>query len=109
MLLNEPQYVEASRVLAERTLREAPTATEQRLRHMFRLATAREPDPADLVELSAALQDLSAHYAEQPEAAKALIEGGEFKPDAAIDPAVLAPWTMIGNILLNLDEVVTKG
>ncbi|MDR3618476.1 MAG: PSD1 and planctomycete cytochrome C domain-containing protein [Paludisphaera borealis] len=109
LLLNEPQYVEASRVLAERTLREAKPTPEERLRYMFRLATARQPDARDLAELSAALQDLSAHYAKQPEAAKALIEGGEFKPDAKLDPSELAAWTMIGNILLNLDEVVTKG
>jgi hypothetical protein len=109
LLLNEPQYVEASRMLAERTLREAPTAPEERLRHMFRLATARQPDPADLVELSAALQDLKAHYASRPDAAKALISGGSIAPDPKLDPAELAAWTMIGNVLLNLDEVVTKG
>jgi Protein of unknown function (DUF1553)/Protein of unknown function (DUF1549)/Planctomycete cytochrome C len=109
LLLNEPQYVEASRVLAERTLREAKPSPEERLRHMFRLATARQPDARDLAELSAALKDLSAHYAKQPDAAKALIQTGESKPDPKLDPSELAVWTMIGNILLNLDEVVTKG
>ena len=50
-----------------------------------------------------------ASHAQSPEAAKALIEMGESKPDAKLDPSELAAWTMIGNILLNLDEVVTKG
>ncbi|WP_165249530.1 PSD1 and planctomycete cytochrome C domain-containing protein [Paludisphaera soli] len=109
LLLNEPQYVEASRALAERALREGGSTTDERLAFMFRLATARTPDADDLAELSAALRDFSAHYADKPEAARALIESGATKPDPALAPGDLAPWTMIGNIILNLDEVITRG
>ncbi|AMV40671.1 PSD1 and planctomycete cytochrome C domain-containing protein [Planctomyces sp. SH-PL62] len=109
LLLNEPQYVEASRALAERALREGGSTTEERLAFMFRVATARTPDPADLAELSAALKDFSAHYADRPDDARALIEGGATRPDPALAPVDLAPWTMIGNIILNLDEVITRG
>ncbi|MDG3007944.1 PSD1 and planctomycete cytochrome C domain-containing protein [Paludisphaera mucosa] len=109
LLLNEPQYVEASRGLAERALRESGATTEERLAHMFRLAAARTPDAADLAELTAALKDFSAHYAGKPDEAKALIEAGATKPDPALEARELAAWTMIANIILNLDEVVTRG
>lgn len=108
LLLNEPQYIEASRDLAERTLREADAAPEDRLTWMFRLATSRGPGPVELKELSDALGDFKAHYAAQPEAARALINIGEVKPDPKLNPADLAAWTMVGNVILNLDEVLTK-
>ena len=107
--MNEPQFVEASRALAERTLREAGPTTDERLVYMFRLATARKPDSQDLAELTAALQDFLAHYTKQAGAAKELIAIGESKPDPKYNPSELAAWTMIGNVILNLDEVMTKG
>jgi mono/diheme cytochrome c family protein len=109
LMMNEPQFVEASRGLAERTLREAGPTTDDRLGYMFRLATARRPTPSDLAELDAALQDFLAHYAKQPEAARALVNTGETRPNPKVDPSELAAWTMIGNVILNLDEVMTKG
>ncbi|WP_337175859.1 PSD1 and planctomycete cytochrome C domain-containing protein [Paludisphaera sp.] len=109
LLLNEPQYVEASRALAERALREGGGTTDERLSRMFRLAAGRAPEAAELSELAAALGDFAAHYADKADEAKALIEAGATRPDPAFEPRELAPWTMIGNIILNLDEVVTKG
>ncbi len=38
-----------------------------------------------------------------------MISTGETKPDPRYEPAELAAWTMIGNVILNLDEVITKG
>lgn len=109
MLLNEPQMVEASRALAERTLRQAGPTTDDRLIFMFRVVTARRPAAADLAALTSALQDFQAHYAKEPAAAKELIAIGESKPDAQLNPSELAAWTMIGNVILNLDEAMTKG
>ena len=109
LLMNEPQMVEASRGLAERTLREAGPTTDDRLIYMFRLAAVRRPDSKELAELTAALQDFLDHYAKQPDAAKELIGLGETQPDSKFNPSELAAWTMIGNVILNLDEVVSKG
>jgi mono/diheme cytochrome c family protein len=109
MLLNEPQFVEASRALAERTLREAGPTTDERVTYMFRLATARQPDPKDLAELTATYQDFLAHYTRSTTAADELLKTGEAKPDPKYPPSELAAWTMIGNVILNLDEVLTKG
>jgi hypothetical protein len=109
LMMNEPQFIEAARALAERTLREGGQTAGDRLTYMFRLAASRSPDTKDLAELSAALSDLTAHYAKVPEAAKQLITTGETRPDPRFNPAELAAWTMIGNVILNLDEVITKG
>jgi hypothetical protein len=109
LLLNEPQYVEASRALAERTLREAGPTAEKRLDYLFRLVTARCPDGSELAELASALKDLTAHYQSHPDAARSVIQIGETRPDGHYQPTELAPWTMISNIVLNLDEVISKG
>ena len=109
LLMNEPQFIEAARALAERTLHEGGSTADDRLTFMFRLVTARAPDPKDFAELSSALKDLTAHYAKEPEAAKQLITAGATKPDSRFSVPELAAWTMIGNVILNLDEVITKG
>jgi hypothetical protein len=109
LLLNETQYVEAARALAERTLHEAGTTPEARIVRMFQRVTCRAPDRDELAVLLAAYQDHHATYDRDLEGAKHLIEVGETKPDAKLDPRDLAAWTMIANIILNLDEVLNKG
>jgi hypothetical protein len=108
LLLNEPQFVAAARGLAERTLREAGPTTDDRLTYLFRLATSRPPTPADLADLTAALQEFSARYGRDAADARKLISVGATPPDPKFDPAELAAWTMLGNVVLNLDEVLTK-
>jgi hypothetical protein len=49
-----------------------------------------------------------AAYTAKPEEAKKVIANGESKADSALNPVELAAWTMIANLLLNLDEAVTK-
>ena len=76
---------------------------------MYRLVMARPPDAKDLAELSSTLKDLTAHYAEPGDAAKQLLATGETRPDPRDQPAELAAWTMIANVILNLDEAISKG
>jgi mono/diheme cytochrome c family protein len=109
LLMNEPQFIEAARGLAERTLREGGRATDARLTFIYRLVTARSPDAKDLGELRATLKDLTAHYTGQLGAAKQLLATGETGPGPRNEPAALAAWTMIANVILNLDEAITKG
>ncbi len=109
LLMNEPQLVEASRALAQRRLREAGASTEERLIYLFRLAAGRCPDARELTELRAALEDFRAHYKSKPDDARQLIAVGESRADGRVEPTELAAWTMIGNVVLNLDEVITKG
>jgi mono/diheme cytochrome c family protein len=109
LLMNDPQFVEAARTLAERTLKEAGATPEERLTFLFRVTTARRPDANELSELLAAYRDHLATFRRDEAKAKQLLSVGEMKADTALNPSELAAWTMIANLLLNLDEVINKG
>jgi hypothetical protein len=109
LLLNETQFVECARALAERSMHRCASNHETRLKYMFRLATARYPSAGELAELTAVYKDYLASYTDDRKAAQELIVVGESKPDSALNPSELAAWTMIANLILNLDEVVSKG
>ena len=108
LLMNDPQYVEAARVLAENTMKATGDDVTAGIKSMFLKATAREISADDLKELTASHGEHLAHYTKEVNSAKQLIAVGESKPDAKLDPAKLAAWTMTANLVLNLDEVLTK-
>ena len=107
-LLNEVTYVEAARKLAERMLREGGTTAEQRISWAFRSVTARKPSADEVSVLSKGLAKRLARYRQEPEAAKKLITQGASAPAANLDVAELAAYTTTANVLLNLDEVITR-
>jgi hypothetical protein len=109
LLLNEKQFVECARALAARTIREAGVKPEDRVTWMFRLATARRPDARELAELMAVYRDSLAEFTKDGKAAGDLINVGETKPDPRLNSSELAAWTVLGNLILNLDEVISKG
>jgi hypothetical protein len=104
--LNDPQFVEAARALADRALAWS-TDDSMRLDFVARRLLARplEPDEQELV--LASLADLAAHYRADPVAAGQLVAVGASKPQAT-EPTTLAAWTMVVNELMNLDEVLCK-
>ena len=109
MLMNDPQFFEAARALAERTIKDGGETPEARIAYIFEMATARLPKPKEEKLL---LETFQAHYQEleaDPEAAKVLIAVGESSPDETLDAVEVAAWTMIANLILNLDEVLNKG
>ena len=108
LLMNEQLFVESSRALAERTLREAAGDTDARLRHLFRLVTSRAPDATELSVLRDTLGEHLTKFRADAKAAQALIRVGESQPDPTRDPGELAAWTMVGNLVLNLDEVINR-
>ncbi|MBB79670.1 MAG: hypothetical protein CMN02_01485, partial [Roseibacillus sp.] len=77
-------------------------------RWAWRLATARYPTEEETRIVLNALQLHQKRYLEDAEAATALINFGDSQPDPGIVAGELAAWTMIANLLLNLDEVVNK-
>ncbi len=75
---------------------------------MFQEVTCRAADDEELEELMTTYYAHLKHYQANTEDATQLIQIGESKPDEKLDAVQLAVWTMIGNLVLNLDEVVTK-
>jgi hypothetical protein len=109
VLLNDEQYVEAARHLAERLIREGGPAFEDRVRFAFRLATSRVPT-VDEIRIFRTLYDAQhAAYFRNAGAAEKLLRVGESPHDERLDPRDVAAWTMVANVILNLDETVTKG
>jgi mono/diheme cytochrome c family protein len=108
-LMNDVQYVEAARRMAERILREGGASPQDRLRYAFELATCRPPDEAELAELAGYFEEQKMDFVQAPERAELLLKTGESPRDMALDAVDLAAWTMLSNLLLNLDETITKG
>ena len=111
VLLNDPTYVEASRKLAERVMKEGGAAMEDRLAFAFRLPLSRKPRPAEIAVLRKIYDEQLAHFRSNAGAAAAakLLAVGESPRDPKLDSAELAAWTTVASVILNLDETVTKG
>jgi hypothetical protein len=107
-LMNDPTYVEASRLIGQRMLREAGPSVTHRITHAFKLLLVREPRPSELEILGRALDRHLAVFTENPSAAKALLDVGDTKPDPALNTVELAAYTALANTLLNLDETITR-
>ncbi len=106
--LNDPQFVEAGRVLAERSLKEVCSTEEARLNFMAERLMSRPLRPEEMKVARASLNELLASYETAPKDANALLAVGESKPDESLDTAVLAAYTMVANEMMNLDEVLNK-
>jgi hypothetical protein len=106
-LMNDIQFVEAARAFAQRALLTV-RGDEARLRWMWRQVLGREAEAGELAVMLKTLEQQQADFRAERERALLLIQVGESVADAALDAAELAAWTMLGNLLLNLDEVVTR-
>lgn len=107
-LLNEVTYVEASRVLAQRMIAEGGATSEERIAWAFKRVTLRPPTPDEVQVLATGLNKRLARYGTKADDAQKLVSLGASKPDAKANPAELAAYTTTANVLLNLDEVVTR-
>ena len=108
--LNDVQFIEAARILAEKTIKQFPDANDpgSRLQAISNRLLARPLRGEELGVIQGALNDLLAHYKGHADEAKELLMMGATRSDAAVDPIELAAWTMGVNVLMNLDEVLTK-
>jgi len=107
VLLNDPTYVEAARVLAQRAFAESGGDPAVRTRWIFREATGRQPTQSETRVLLDLLQRRLDHYRQQPAEAAKLIHVGASKT-ANVEATELAAWTMLASTVLNLDETITK-
>jgi hypothetical protein len=105
--LNDPQFVEAARVLAERALAHAGDDAA-RLRWVHAEVVARPPTEKELGILQVALNRERRRYRAQPEAALASLQVGEAPRDGRLAPAEHAAWAQVSALLLNLSETITR-
>ena len=75
---------------------------------LFELVLSRSPVMDELEELTKALQTQLELFSADEEAAKNVVHAGESKPASAAPAPEIAAWTMIANLVLNLDETVTR-
>lgn len=108
VLMNDPAFVEAARGLAERVCREEPEHFDKRLVRAFRHTLGRAPQPDEVGVLHKTYAQQLANFRQDADAAKALLRVGESPVTGATDPAELAALTAVANVLLNLNETITK-
>ena len=108
VLWNETGYLEASRKLAERMLKEGGPDDAARTAFAFRLATGRAPRPAETEVLVRTLAQLRTDFAARPDDAAKLVKVGASVPDPALPAGELAAAAGVANLILTLDETITK-
>jgi hypothetical protein len=108
VLLNDPTFVEAARHLAERALHECGEDPAACINFAFELVTARKPTDREAAILLGEYKKQSASFADEREAAVALLSVGESPRDAKLDPVAHAALTNVALVILNLDEAVTR-
>jgi hypothetical protein len=109
VLMNDEQYVEAARHLAARMIHHGGTTPTQRIVYAFRLATSRKPTAEEIAIFTRLYDEQRAAYANDVKAAEKLIHVGDSSVEMTIDARELAAWSLVANVILNLDETVTKG
>jgi hypothetical protein len=107
-LLNDPSFVEAARVLAERILKEAGKNDRARLDHAYELVLSRNPTDDERKTMGELFNYARKDFEQHPDAAKELISIGQTPAGADQDPVELAVWTSISRALLNLSETTTR-
>lgn len=107
-LMNDVQHVEAARAFAEQLMTKGGATPEERITFAYRTVLARKPEPEEIAIVRGAYQQHLAAYQQTPEAAGKLIRQGESKPAAGLAEPELAAWTLVANLILNLDETITR-
>jgi len=108
VLLNDPTYVEAARVLAERALREGGPDTDARIHFACERVLSRKANPAELSLLEGLYRKHLDEYAKDEAAAKDFLSVGEKPAPEDIGSAELAAWTSVVRAILNLHETITR-
>jgi hypothetical protein len=106
--MNDPAFVECARGLAQRVLREEPCDLELRLTRAFRLVLGRRPASDEIATLLGAYEQQLAGFREDPKAAELLLKVGESPVPEDLDPIELSALTAVANVLLNLNETITR-
>ncbi len=105
--MNDPQFFEAARKLAERAIKHGSSSRE-RMDFMALVLDSRPLDDRERGRMEASLERFSSHYKANPQDAADILANGEAPADPALDPVEIATWTLVANQFLNLDETLNK-
>jgi hypothetical protein len=107
VLMNDPQWLEASRHLAERVIHQS-SETDTRLDYLGEVLLARPWEPREKIVLENALMKFQSSYAHDKSRAEDLLKVGESSHDTGIRPDELASWMLVASAAMNLDSVLNK-
>ena len=107
VLLNDPQYVEAARALAERAIKHSTNRHEQ-LAFVFRVLTSRTPNTQEQQILSQLFDEQIAEFKQQPDQAAKLLKVGDHPASTELDANELAAMTVVAEGLMTYDETIMK-
>lgn len=107
--LNEPSLLEAARVFAQRIMLEGGPSPTGQMEFAFRLCVSRPPTRAERERLIAFYEQQLKSFERDTRSAEELLNHGSAVRPANLDVRRLAAWMMVANVLLNLDETITKG
>jgi mono/diheme cytochrome c family protein len=107
--LNDPAAIEAAQSIARKVAAKTDADTQSRAAFAFRLILCRAPEPREVERLVKLFESERNHYAQDAKAADKMANSELGKAPAGLSDADLAAWTVVANVLLNLDEAITKG
>jgi hypothetical protein len=105
--MNDPVYIEAAQSLARKMVA-AGSTPQSRIVHAFRRCLTREPSDAEIDRLSRLAANATKRFLSQPEQAVLMATDPLGDLPEGADAAELAAWTVVGNVILNLDEIFLK-
>ena len=108
VMLNDPQIVEAARVLSYRAVEEK-NDLEKRISFMFQLATSRAPETEELEKLMAYFNEELNRFSKNNKEAEAFLSVGEFEQKELLGKPEMAAYAVVANAIFNLDETITRG
>ncbi|WP_417380650.1 DUF1553 domain-containing protein [Gimesia sp.] len=109
VLLNDVQFVEASRNYAERIMKKGGDGIDSRIRFAYEEALGRPPEEWELKTVRAAYQRELKNYQSNERAAVALLNQGESQRDQGLPVAEAAAWTTVASMIFNTYEFITRG
>ena len=104
VLLNDPQFVEASRILAERIQKEKPSSIDESIKHGFRLCTSRKPRDKEIELLRKLYDEQLIKFKQNPKLAYNIFKNGKKPRDKTLNLYKTAALSMVANVMLNHDE-----
>jgi hypothetical protein len=107
-LMNDVTYLEASRRIAERMMKEGGSTPAERIAFGFRLATSRNPRQNETEVMLAGYNHQLAYYRDNKAEAVKLVSQGDSPRDESLDASEVAALSTVASLILNLDETITK-